>query len=347
MKDPSLAESFEKYRGKRAGSTFEHRQGLSAALNYAASTYLGNTQNHAKENLPNRIKKWLVILLTRELPQAERFTARHVRTLAQRIVSRLEYDEEEHGKKIPLWENPPSAADVLGSTWVNETWVDRLKNAALSPLAQAAIWRVWGTLAEHMGQGKLPLCNTHFDKDGWKAYLPLLCQILKDTEAADKHQVAVPDEPVDQPSRAWGNRKVKKILGVSMLDKAGKRAARELLGSISRKLPFHRHLKGFFKVLIPLDVAVTETFISKVLNASTKTSWTPWKRRGRSTRSKTTSSGPRSITRLRSHTGCSAFSRSTALAPVISPWTPVSSSVSTGSCGKRAIVMGVPSPGRS
>jgi len=95
-----------------------------------------------------------------------------------------------------------------------------------------------------MGQGKRPLCKSHYAGDGWQAYFPLHCRILMDIEAANDLQVAVSDEPVDQPTRAWCRRKVKKILGGPKLGKVEADAAHELRKSITDQRPFDRQGLG-------------------------------------------------------------------------------------------------------
>jgi hypothetical protein len=248
-KDPDLAASVAAYRGTRGGDTFPHREGIGRALEHAVNHEMANLQNHVKVHLVSRIKRWLTIRLEGELRQ-KGIVDKHVKKLVERMVSRVEYDEEKNaaiamaeGKKpppIPCWEPPGSARDMLG-----EDWLGRFTGPALTAASLDVIWQVWETLINHMGQGKLPLCQTHFEKDGWKEYFPLLCKMLADVEAADDCQPAVPVAPVDQPSKAWSIREVKKILGWLVPGTAKKKAASELVHSVIRQKPFRRDLKAF------------------------------------------------------------------------------------------------------
>ena len=249
-KDPELAASFEVYRGTRGGDTFPHREGIIRALEHAVNGEMANLQNHVKVHLVTRIKRWLAIRLEGELGQ-EGIVDKHVGELVKRMVSRVVYDEErsaaiaidEGGKPppIPCWEPPGSARDLLG-----KDWLERFTGPPLTAASLDAIWQVWETLIEYVGQGKLPLCQTHFDKrDGWKAYYPLLRKVLADVEAADDCQPVVPDAPVDRPSRAWGKRRVKEILGSSVSWTVKDRATKQLVHSIINEKPFDRGHKVF------------------------------------------------------------------------------------------------------
>lgn len=228
-RDPSLHASLQNLKGNRADNTFPYRQGLSGVLGYAARDEVANVQNHVATNLSDRIKKWLVVLLTRE-PQPPHLTVKHAKRLAKRMVLRLEHDDEERQSR---WTMPSSATDALG-----KEWLQGFKNPPLSPDALVAIEQVWTTLIEEVGQEKLPLCEANFANKRWMAYFPLLCKILKDTEDAGDLQEAVSDEPEDRPQRAWCERKVKEILKSSRLTKEQKKAADALKKSIIKNRPF-------------------------------------------------------------------------------------------------------------
>jgi hypothetical protein len=220
-KDPDLVASFAAYRDTRGGDTFPHREGLTQALTYAANDEMANLQNHVKVHLVTRIQRWLTILLEGKLDQ-EGLVDKHVKELVKRMVSRVVYNEEKNAamamedkKKpppIPCWEPPGSARELLG-----EAWLGRFTGPPLTAASLDTIWQVWETLINHMGQGKLPLCRSHFDKaNGWKDYFPLMCKILADVEAADDCQATVPVEPVDRPPEEWSKQEVCKILGQSV-----------------------------------------------------------------------------------------------------------------------------------
>jgi hypothetical protein len=321
MKDPELAVSVAAYRGTRGGDTFPHREGIVRALELAVNDEMANLQNHVKVHLVSRIERWLTIRLEGELRQ-EGLVDKDVKEVVKQMVSRVAYDEEkiaaiameeESGPPpIPCWEPPGSAEDLLG-----EELLGRFTKPALEAASLDTIWQVWKTLIDHMGQGKLPLCRTHFNKtNGWKDYFPLMCQMLADVEAADDCQPAVPVAPVDRPAWAWSIREVKKILDGSVPGTVKRKAASELVHSVVRQEPFRRHLKAL-RTLSKGQLAKLEA-----------------RARRRSPRSTASHSGPRSISNVGAHTGGSTFSRSTALPPDISPWIPVSCTISTGSCGR-------------
>ena len=251
-KDPELAASFKDFRDALgADATFAHREGLTRAIEHVVNAEMTSLQNHVKVHLATRIERWLTIRLERELHQ-EGIKSKHVKWLAKQMVARVWYDEKknaaiainkgERPPPIPCWSPPGSARDVLGEDWLGRFAGPRLTGASLD-----AIWQVWETLLEYMGKGKLPLCQTHFDKkDGWKAYFPLLCKMLADVEAADACQPVVPDAPVGLPSWAWGRREAKKILcGSSVSWTVKDRAAKQLVRSIIKEKPFDRSHEVF------------------------------------------------------------------------------------------------------
>jgi len=202
-KNPSLAESVKAYRKELPHDhKFTHRQGLHAALEHALIIEVATLQNHVKVHLATRITRWLMVQLERKLPQGIAY--KHMRALAERMVSRMVNDEGKKRAVIPAWEPPASATELLGEDWLEGRFTD-------PPLADAAldaIWRIWNTLLEYVGQAKLPLCPTHFSKDnGWKSYYPLLCKILRDVEGAEGGQAVPCAEPLKQPPSKWGKRK--------------------------------------------------------------------------------------------------------------------------------------------
>jgi hypothetical protein len=208
-KEPELAVSFAAYRGTRSGDTFPHREGIGRALEHALNHEMANMQNHVKVHLVSRIERWLTILLEGELRQ-EGLVDKDVRVVVKQMIARVVYNEdkraartradEEDPPSIPRWEPPGSASELLGEDWL----AGRFTGPPLTEASLDTIWRVWKKLMDYMGQGKLPLCRTHFDeKDGWKAYFPLMCKMLADVEAADDCQPAVPVAPVDRPTTPW------------------------------------------------------------------------------------------------------------------------------------------------
>jgi hypothetical protein len=131
----------------------------------------------------------------------------------------------------------------------------------LTKTSLGAIWQIWKKLCSHMGQGRLPLCPSHFKGDGWKDYFPLLYKILKDMEAAGHPQEAGSVEPVKRPTMRWARREAKEIMASTMVEpsassepcpedkdrprtspKTVERAAKELVNAIVKQRPFNRDL---------------------------------------------------------------------------------------------------------